>query len=952
MEFRLLGPLQVVVAGQAVPLGGSRQRSILAVLLLEATRPVPRDRLIDEVWGDRPPPTVVAALHVHIAHLRKVIGDRLATLGTAYQLLVGPDEVDAGRFEAAVAEARSLMRTRPAAAAARLQEALRLWRGPALSGVALGPLSAAAAARLDELHLVALEERTELDLGLGRHDELVPELKSLVAANPTRERLSARLMLALHRGGRTGEALAVYDALCGALDEHVGVDPSDELVALAKAIRRGDPTLAAPAGSLPTPAGSFVGREQELADLPEVLGASRLLTLAGPGGSGKTRLAVELARSVLSAHPHGVDFVDLSGLGPDGSVARTVAAALGVRQRPGETLTATLAVTLKGRRVLVVLDNCEHVVAASAALCAELLEHCPGLRILATSRQPLHVPGEVVRRISGLALPPAGAGADATAGSDAVRLLADRARAAGAEVVVDGEDAAVAADVCRRLDGLPLAIELVAARLGSLSLDEVAARLDSRLALLSGSRTVRPRHRTMRAAIGWSHDLLEPPERALFRRLAPFSGGFDLAAAEAVGADPEAEPPVRPEEVAPLLAALADRSMVVVEPGQPRGIRYRLLEILREYAAERLGEAGEEPPARRRHAAWYRRLAEGAGRHGGPGHESLVAQLVAELDNLRGALAWYLGEGRDPAAALAMAAPVWWFWWVRGEMGEGRAWLRRALAGADPEITPARGFALRAVGALARNSGDYQEARGLGEQSLAVYRALGDAPGIAAAVNNLAITVQALGDLQTALKLGTESVEWARRAGSRRGIAASQNNLGSTLRCLGRLDEAEGLFQESLAAFSALDDRRGQAAALLNLAFVERLRGRLAPAWSLAVRGLALFRELDLMEGELDAVEAIACLEVAGGRAAAALRLLAVADRERANLGAPVFVPDEVAQRAAAQAAARAALGTEESDRVLTRAAEEGLPGIVTELLAAAVPGVDTVLTSPRGEVP
>ena len=530
-RFGVLGPLLVVDRDRALAVGGPRQRTLLAVLLLERGRAVSRSRLIDELWGDDPPPTAVNTLQVHVAALRRALGGHIRTVPAGYALDAGGEQVDASRFEELLDRAAGA--SDHARRAAVLREALAQWRGQAFADVPRTPGIAAAAARLEELRLAATEDRVESDLAGGRHEELVPELRQLVASHPERERLAGQLMLALHRCGRGAEALDVYGALSAALDRRLGVDPSDELVALERAIRRADPTLAPPAlASLPAPASRFIGRRRELAETAELLGRTRALTLVGPGGCGKTRLAIELAAGARAGHPDGAHFVELAPVAPGARVDDAVAAALRVRRRPGERLATTLADHVRHRRLLLVLDNCEHVLADAAALGRDLLEAGPGLRLLATSRQPLGLAGETVWRVPSLALPPEGAEPAAAAGSDAVRLLADRAASALPGCELSGDDALLAAAVCRRLDALPLAIELVAGRLSALTLAEVSGHLDRRLALLaSAGAGRRRRHQTMDAAIDWSHELLAPDERVLVRRLAAFLGSFCLEAA-------------------------------------------------------------------------------------------------------------------------------------------------------------------------------------------------------------------------------------------------------------------------------------------------------------------------------------------------------------------------------------------------------------------------------------
>jgi len=928
LRFGVLGPLQVTGRDGPLPVSGPRQLALLAVLLLEGGRVLSRDRLIDELWADDPPPTAVNALQVHVAALRRILGGGIRTVGSGYALDVEPEQVDANRFERLLDEAGAV--ADHARRSALLAEALALWRGQPFSDVPRTAAVVAASGRLEELRLVAIEDRVEADLAGGRHEAAVPELRELVAAHPDRERLAGQLMLALHRAGRSAEALDAYRELAAALDRRLGVDPSDELVALERAIRRADPTLAAPLPvSLPAPPGRFIGRERELDETADLLGRTRLLTLVGPGGAGKTRLAIELAGRALSDHPDGAHFVDLAPVPAAAPVAHAVAAALRVRDQPREAVDAALAAHLRHRRLLLVLDNCEHVAAPAAALARALLEAGPGLRVLATSRQPLGIAGETVWRVPSLGLPPEDAGPEAAAGSDAVRLLADRAAAALSGSGLDGGEAVLAASVCRRLDALPLAIELVAGRLPSLSLAEVAGHLDRRLALLAATGPApRHRHQTMAAAITWSHELLEPEERVLFRRLAAFAGGFDLAAAGAVAAC----------DVLPVLLGLVDKSMVVAERTGPATTRYRLLETIRDYALERLEEAGETAAVRARHADWCRRLVEEARTRASAWQEAALAPVEPELGNVRAALDWCLGAGGAPDQALAIAASMWWYWWLRGAYDEGGGWLRRGLAAADPAPSPARALGLRGAAALARSRGDHAEAMRLGEEALAAYRALDDQLGVAAALNGLCNTACHVGDYDAALPHAEASVEQARAVGSRVGEATSLQSLAHVLRCLGRWDEAEALGREALAGFRETGNRRGEGTAINNLAQAAHLRGDLARARELTIQGLGIGRASESFETVLDAVLRIGAIEVEEGRAAQGLLLLSVLARERERAGT-VLPREDIRVNEAAVAAALAALDEPARAAVRAEARRTSLDAIVGRILAETTAG-------------
>ncbi|HST66202.1 MAG TPA: BTAD domain-containing putative transcriptional regulator [Mycobacteriales bacterium] len=841
VEFRVLGPLEALVDGAAVPLGGPKQRAVLGVLLAGGGEPVPAGRLVDELWGESPPATATAALQVHVSGLRKVLPGRIRTVPAGYVLDLAGAAVDTDGVEDALRRARA---GEPAETAAGLAAVLARWRGPAYGGVPPSPAVTAAATHWEELRLGALEDRLAADLALGRHAELRAELAGLTAAYPTRERLAAHRMLAAYRSGQPGEALAAYRDLRRALAAELGVEPGERVEALARAIERADPTLAAPT-ALPIPASRFVGRRRELDRLGELLGRSRVVTVTGPGGAGKTRLALQLAREAGPEHPDGVHLVELAAAA---SVPGAVATALDVREQPDEPLPATLVAALRARRILVVLDNCEHVLDEAAALAATLLAGCPGLRVLATSREQLGIEGEAVWPLAGLQLPGEDDAPAVAARTDAVRLLADRGALARPGFRLDPADVPVAAALCRRLDGLPLAIELAAAGLAAV--------------LGAGSEDV--------------------------------------------------------------LARLVDRSMVVAEPG-PGATRYRMLETVRDYAAERLAAAGETG-LHRAHATWCLGLARRVATFGGADHPAELAALATEYGNVLAALDW--AAAADPTLGLEIAAPMWWFWWERGLMGSGLAYLSRALDAAGPAPTAARAGALRAAAALARNNGHFADARRLGEESLAVFRSLGDAEGEAAALNNLLITAHAQSDFTASLAYGRAALVLAEAGGDRRRIAATENNIAATLRNLGRPADAITALTRALALFREIDDRRGEAAAASNLAIAAWQAGDPAGSRRWWATALPLYRALELAEGVVDVIDGVACLLAAEGRAADALRLITVADRERHRLGAPQLGPDEVSGREHALATARRALGRAASG-VESGAASEPLDSIL-----------------------
>ncbi|MEO3772376.1 BTAD domain-containing putative transcriptional regulator [Micromonospora sp. B9E7] len=664
MRFRILGSTQVLLAdGREIPVGGPRLRALLALLVLDAGRVVSAERLIDGLYGEHPPRGAANALQSQVSRLRQALPAEWNPVEfhpVGYRLAVDPEDVDAYRFERlAEAGRRALAGGDWPRAAAVLREALELWRGPALADVTGAP---ARAARLDELRLAAIEDRVDAELALGAPAALVAELREFVAAHPLRERSRGQLMRALSALGRPAEALAEFEDARRTLADQLGVDASAELAAIHLAVLRGEDRPAAEPG-LPSQLTTFVGRDEELRRVGDLLGERRLVTLTGPGGAGKTRLAIEAAGRVDGE----VRFVELAGLADGSDVPQAVLSALGLRDaglrapvEPGRQPTDRLVEALAERRLLLVLDNCEHVIADAARLAARLLGACPALRVLATSREPLGLAGEALCPLSGLTLPPLGASAPDVDDYAAVRLFAQRA----ADVVPDFSITPANVDtvlrICRTLDGLPLAIELAAARLRALPVAEVAARLDDRFRLLSmGSRAASPRHRTLRAVVEWSWDLLGDAERRMARRLTVFAGGAALEAAEQVCGLPR-------EEFVDALTGLVDKSFVEMSGG-----RYRMLETVRAFCAERIADAGEADDRRRAHTAYFLEFAWTASDHLRRAEQlHWLRRLDAERDNLHAALRRATAAG-DAADAAGLVAALSFYWWLRGMRGEG-----------------------------------------------------------------------------------------------------------------------------------------------------------------------------------------------------------------------------------------------------------------------------------------
>jgi len=659
----VLGPLAVTADGSSVEIGGTRVRALLVRLALGAGRVVTVEELAAALWPEDKPADEVGAVRSLVSRLRRALPDPAALRSAhgGYRLDLPPDAVDAHLFDRLAREARRSLAAGDAPAARRLaREALRLWRGAPLADVAGLPFAVGHVAGLAETRFGAVEDAAEAELACGSGRRLVAELTDLAARHPLRERLQALLLRALFAAGRPAEALAAYEEVRRRLADELGADPGPELRETHRHILRAEPPEPPRAGNLRLPLTSFVGRREDLDRVAGLLDRHRLVTLVGPGGAGKTRLATTAAARLR----HGAWLVELAPVTDPADVATALLGALGLReqravdhpQAPLDTV-GRLVETLSRGEPLVVLDNCEHVVDTAARLAEELLGRCPGLRVLATSREPLGVLGEAI-----VPVPPLDE-------DTAVRLLAERAAAVRPGFGVTEDNAPVLAEVCRRLDGLPLAVELAAARLRSLSPEQLAARLDDRFRLLTGgSRTALPRHRTLRAVVAWSWDLLDPAERDFAESLAVFAGGVDPEAAEGlVGGD-----------AFDLLTALVDKSLLHVVEG-PGGPRYRMLETIREYGLERLGESGRVGAARERHAEHYRDLAEAAEPHlRGKEQLAWLARLDAERDNVLAALHFAADRG-DADTAVRIAAAMSIFWTVRGNRAESVGWFRLAL---------------------------------------------------------------------------------------------------------------------------------------------------------------------------------------------------------------------------------------------------------------------------------
>jgi predicted ATPase/DNA-binding SARP family transcriptional activator len=836
IDFRVLGPVEAQQNGRLIALGGPRQRTLLALLLLRPGRVVPTDELVDAIWAGEPPEGAGITIRSYVSRLRSALGDPATVFASAsgYSLHVDTESIDAAVFDRLVRAADDdLSRGNARAAADRLTRATSLWRGRAFGDLSDdGPLRVEAE-RLDELRLHAVEQRFEAALLLGQAAEVVDEIEAETTLHPYRERLWRLLMLALYHSGRQADALATFKRSRKLLDEQLGIDPSPDLQALEGQILRHEVPRVGRVGrrdNLPNPQTTFVGRTQELADVYGRLQGNRLVTLTGVGGVGKTRLAVELARHAGDLAADGVVFVDLAPLAETADVASEIARTLELREQATASATDLVATELRNARTILVLDNCEHVRNSAADVADVIRAHCRDVRIVATSRMPLGAQGEIEVPVAPMGVPGEHATPDEVRASESVKLLVERVAASRPRGVEDDEALAEAARICRDLDGLPLAIELAAARAKAMSLTEIAGRLDDRFRfLVSWRRMAAARHQTLKQAIDWSYDLLSADDQRVFAGLAAFAGGFTLDAVAAVC--------VENDEMAALDATtrLVDASLVVAEPREGEtSTRYRMLETVRQYAAEKLHESGRVDTVRTAHTEFFRALAERAEPElTGAGQAAWFARLDDEHANFVAALdhlARLAHASADEASLLEFTVALTRFWYVRGHLSEARDALGRALASSAHAPTPLRRRALTAAASIALLQGDYREATRYAEASLEAARETGEERLVANGLSNLGAIVLASGDDARARVLLEEAVARARTVDDTRILALALNNLGDHALTVGEYEQAEPLFAESLDLLEKRGDTANIARSLFNLGAVALMTGRLDDA--------------------------------------------------------------------------------------------------------------------------
>ncbi|MGW6281607.1 ATP-binding protein [Kribbella sp. NPDC055071] len=903
LEVHVLGPSEVMSAAQeTLTIRQPLARALAVRLALARGEAVADDILIRDLWGDEDAARPTARLRVLASRLRGALGGHATALRrTAAGFSLRAEPVDLMAAERALTTVDAVRRTGDHARVfTTTGAAIELWRGEPLSDLTAVPYVAAERRRLESLQLELQLAWADAGLALGR--AVGPELERLIAIHPLHERLIGLSATALARAGRQADALDRLRALRTRLADELGIDPTPETVALEDDLRGIRPPT--PRIPLPTAPKSFVGRGRERTALLRDLGQPSLITLLGGPGVGKTRLAREVAAQAAE-QGRFVAWLDLAPLRRGDSLVAALASAVGA-DGGGDSLGHS-ADLLTG--ALLVVDNAEHLVDEVVPVIDALRFKAVDLSIVSTSQRPLGLSDEQLRRLGSL---PAAA---------AVELFCDRSGASPGPAVEQ---------ICAAVDRLPLGIELAAGLTRTLSVEQLAARIDNRLRLLiRGFRDSGTRHTSLRAALDWSHELLDSPVRTALRRLAVFAGGCTLDAAEQVLVGDEIET----DGVADLLAVLVDRGLVTMAADE----RFSLLETVREYGLEQLQAAGEEAVVRNRHVAWCVELAKYS-QHAATLDQRLALhqqetgqRLRLEEPNLIAAIDWCLAEGNDPAQVSKIVAPLSWHFRFRGLMGQAAVWLKASLAGLT-EPTMERAAALAGLSAQTRMSGQYAEAYEIGVESAQIYRSLGDKRGLAIASQGLTLTSLALDDQYAALQYGHEAEVLTRELSMGVVLGACLNCLGMALRQLGYPAEARGFFEEAYEVWERINDEQGLVMAIGNLSILDLQAGNLAEARTGVLRALRTARTIGYSTGILDCFGQLACIASAEGDHELAVRLLAICEYQREEIGAPLYMSDEVRDQAAAWTRSFAALGPEAA-QLAAEARREPPEHLTAELL-------------------
>ncbi len=936
----LLGGFRVSVGSQTIEQDQWRLRKAASLVKLLAIAPshrIHREQMMSLLWPDLGRKAASNNLRRVLHAARKVLDPATGSRYLASQdetLVLCPGGhlwVDVEAFAEAAVSAR---RSRDPAA---YRAAIELYAGELLPGDRYEEWAENRRGELRRLYIELLVELAGLYEVRGEYGQAAETLQKALSEESTNEEAHAGLIRLYALSGKQGEALTQYERLRGTLSGEPGATTRalrDEIAAgRFQPTRRAAPLQEEPSHSgkhnLAAPRTNFVGREREIVEVKRMLAMTGLLTLTGTGGCGKTRLALEVARNLVGTYKDGVWLVELAPLSEGALAPQVMAATLGVQEQPGRPLLESLLDVLGDKETLLVLDNCEHLIDAAARLTVALLDSCSRLRVLATSREPLGVAGELGWPVPSLSAPDTQQShtMEEFGGYESVRLFADRASQRHPGFELTPENATAVAQVCARLEGIPLAIELAAARTGMLSAEQISERLWRSLRMLTGGdQTAGHRHQTLKAALEWSFDLLGQPEQLLFRRLAEFAGGFTLDAAERVGAGEG----IDGEDVLELLSMLVDKSLVVAEENWEKGARYRLLEPVRQYAREKLRVSGEAEAVGRRHAEFFLALAEEAEPELTKSQQAeWLDRLETEHDNLRAALSWALGREIDSGSRLA--GVLCRFWHTRGYLSEGRRYLE-AVASSAAVPTTVRAKALDGLGWIAEPQGDYERARVAYEESLALYRSSNDKRGVANVLGDLGSLALDRGDYEEATSLLEESLTLHRELGSKEEVVGVLNGLGGLASAKGDREQSISFFSEALALSRGTGNVRRNATSLGNLGITMLVHDNPEQATVLLEESLALFQEIGdssniaiglmylalaaLTRGDHERVQALGqeslnllqkaedkqhmpeCLEIMAGGAAAqgqaqrAARLWGAAEAMREDIGVPLQPED------------------------------------------------------------
>ena len=874
LEIRVLGPLEVLDSGAAADIGGAKRQALLAMLALRQGRVVEVDALIDALWADDLPSAPRNAVHHHIARLRAALGEE-SIVGAADGYALADADVDAARFEELLAETRAARRDGDLSAAAdAVASALALWRGPALQGLTATEWFSTEARRLDALRVDAREEEFEVTLALGEHRDLVQDLRSALAADPFRERLWGQLMLALYRSGRQAEALDVFQEARRVLSDELALEPGPELRRLQEAILSHDPSIAAPtaasrrAGNLPAPTTSFVGREDDVERVSRLLHEHRLVTLTGPPGVGKSRLAVESGRALAPLFPEGVWLVDFSGSDGREDAVRRLGNAVGVR---GSDPLARAAARLRDATALVVLDACEHVLEEAARIATVLLAECPAVRVLATSREALRVPGEARMPVESL-------------GSAAVELFLERARAARPGFEADDEEIALVTEIARRVDGLPLAIELTAARANVLGLAEIVSNLEQRSELLRAGAPSDPTRTALLELVDWSYDLLHGDEKTLLQQLAVHRGGADLASLAALGAAHG----LNEATVTYLLSALVDKSVISVSFAGGAA-RYDMLDTVREYVTDVLASSGQIDAVRAAHAEYFASLATDAYPElRGRSWRSWETRLARENDNFWAALAC-ASEAPDPGIASRLGTLGVYF--VLGaRISEGRSFLELAHAASGDAAPPElEADVLSSLCFFLTEELDASAAIAAGERALALAETTSERRLVGRAQFTLAMAYAASGDDVRGAKLEDAAAATLDSVGDDWGAAAAGVIRAGRAAAAGDAAAVASLSSLVLRHCDAIDYDAFRVPGLLLAAWVATRQGRSDEAEAAYREAFELAMRIGLEDhGAFALSELGACVSARGATAEAEeLEREAIAIAEAAGVSWP-----------------------------------------------------------------